>query len=148
MPSKGTVNNPDGAPQKIEVSDEIIKKAARLYGLGIKQEVIADSLGVSLATLKRYMNKFPELKKEMQEHLATAREHLVTNFWKRALDPKCSDRMMMFALKTQAGFVEKDDNIHEVKVTHSSTDLILQSMKIAGSPEDDDTIEADIEDAT
>ena len=146
MPAKGAPsNNQDGAPVKLDTNPKRIRnQIIGLAGIGFTQELIAENLGVSLATFKRYLDKHPDLRPLIKQRRSNLKKQLAETIWARAFSSKASDKFLLDLSKTHLW----KESAQEVKVTHSSTDLILQSMKIAGSPDDDDTIEAELEDAT
>lgn len=144
MPAKGDRNNPHGAPVKQEVDEKFIREAARLYGLGLKQEDVAMRMGVSLATLKRYMTKHPNLKIDMFKSQGELKEMLAKSMWQQALhDPDCPPAIRIYLSKV---FLWKPEP-KEVKVTHDLKNLIVESMKISeqealgdGDGDEDSTI--------
>ena len=132
MAVKGVTNNPDGGPVKIEVTPAVIEEAAALYGLGVTQETVADALGISVATLKRYMVKHPELKTAMFGRLTAAKKALAGKWWKMLLSDKCPPNVFILGLKH---FLGVNTDRPEVNVNLSSTDLVLESMKVANRPD-------------
>jgi len=86
---------------KINLSEKEIKRIEKLAGYGLRDQDIADIIGYSEASIKRYCSK------ELKRGRSTKIKNVAKTAYRLAVEGKCP-AMTMFFLKTQARWREQE----------------------------------------
>ena len=99
----------------IEITDDLCNQAEALAAKGMKQSDIALMLGMASSTLYDKKEKFSEFSESIKRGKAKGIDKVINKFFEKACEG--DNTCMIFFLKNQAGWTDKQEIVAEVSAT-------------------------------